>query len=222
MRWFMLPLSIGVHVALGLLALIVPLGADEPPVPPPFHAPYVTMKASPVPAAAAPATVNRHTRAVNVIAPSAIERELEIPAANAGPLPPGPPVQGGLPFGDLGAPGAFEPEALVVPPQPPPAGPARPAFVRAGQGVREPKKIVDVRPVYPEIAQRARVEGSVLLEAVINERGVVERVKVLRSIPLLDGAAVAAVQAWRYTPTTLNGVPVSVLMTITVNFTLHN
>ena len=54
----------------------------------------------------------------------------------------------------------------------------------------------------------------------INERGTIERVKVLKSRPLLDAAAIAAVKDWRYTPTLLNGVPVSVLMTITINFTL--
>jgi protein TonB len=57
---------------------------------------------------------------------------------------------------------------------------------------------------------------------VINERGLVERVKVLRSAPLLDAAAVEAVAQWRYTPTLLNGSPVSVLMTITLNFTLRD
>jgi protein TonB len=95
-------------------------------------------------------------------------------------------------------------------------------LLRVGGAVREPKKIEDVRPVYPSIAQAAKVEGMVILEAVINERGVVERVRVLRSVPLLDRAAVDAVQKWRYTPTLLNGSPVSVLMTITVHFTLND
>lgn len=61
-----------------------------------------------------------------------------------------------------------------------------------------------------------------ILEAVINERGTIERVKVLKSVPLLDAAAVAAVKDWRYTPTLLNGVPIAVLMTITMNFTLQD
>jgi protein TonB len=60
----------------------------------------------------------------------------------------------------------------------------------------------------------------VILEAVINERGVVERLRVLKSVPLLDAAAMDAVSRWRYTPTLLNGTPVAVLMTITINFTL--
>ena len=66
------------------------------------------------------------------------------------------------------------------------------------------------------------MQGTVILEAVINEDGAIERMKVLKSIPLLDAAAVAAVKEWRYTPTLLNGVPVSVLMTITVNFSLQD
>jgi periplasmic protein TonB len=109
-----------------------------------------------------------------------------------------------------------------VPPPAPPAPPPTVAPLRVGGAVREPKRITDVRPVYPAIAQAAKVEGLVILEAVINERGVVERVKVLRSVPLLDAAAVDAVQKWRYTPTLLNGTPVSVLMTITLRFTLHD
>ena len=71
-------------------------------------------------------------------------------------------------------------------------------------------------------ARSARIQGVVILEAVINERGTIERIKVLKSEPLLDAAAIAAVKDWRYTPTLLNGVPVSVLMTITINFTLQN
>jgi protein TonB len=90
-----------------------------------------------------------------------------------------------------------------------------------GGTVREPKKIVNVAPVYPQMALASRVEGIVILEAVINTDGRVERLRVLRSSPLLDEAAIAAVKQWRYTPTLLNGVPVPVLMTITVNFRFH-
>ena len=77
-----------------------------------------------------------------------------------------------------------------------------------------------MRPVYPPHARSARVEGSVILEAVIGPTGRVTDVKVLRSAPLLDEAAMEAVLQWEYTPTLLNGVPVPVVMTVTVNFTL--
>jgi protein TonB len=64
------------------------------------------------------------------------------------------------------------------------------------------------------------VQGIVILECRIDPRGEVVDVKVLRGVPLLDAAAVDAVRQWRYAPTLLNGVPVSVIMTVTVNFRL--
>ena len=79
---------------------------------------------------------------------------------------------------------------------------------------------MNVRPEYPPIAISARVSGSVLIEAIIGTDGQVRDAKVLRSIPLLDEAALKAVRQWRYTPTLLNGIPVSVIMTVTVTFTL--
>jgi periplasmic protein TonB len=88
--------------------------------------------------------------------------------------------------------------------------------------IREPRKVVDVAAVYPEIARAARVEGLVILEATIDERGLVTDARVLRSVPLLDAAALAALKQWRYTPTLLNGTPVRVLMTVTFRFSLGN
>jgi protein TonB len=70
------------------------------------------------------------------------------------------------------------------------------------------------------IARDSGVQGIVILEAVIAEDGSVESVKVLRSKPLLDEAAMEAVRQWRFTPTRLNGQPVAVVMTVTVSFTL--
>ena len=95
-------------------------------------------------------------------------------------------------------------------------------ILRVGLGIREPRRIAGAPPEYPTFARNSRVQGVVILEAVINERGAIERVKVLKSVPLLDAAAIAAVKEWRYTPTLLNGVPISVLMTITMNFTLQD
>ena len=92
--------------------------------------------------------------------------------------------------------------------------------VRVGGNIRPPTRIVDAKPVYPEIAQSARVQGVVICEAVIGPDGKVADVRILRSIPLLDQAAVDAVRQWEFTPTLLNGIPVPVIMTTTVNFTL--
>src|SRR5437868_4259489 len=105
--------------------------------------------------------------------------------------------------------------AFVAAPPPPPAP------VRVGGNIRPPTKTKDVKPTYPAIAQSARVQGVVIIEATIGPNGAVQEAKVLRSIPLLDQAALDAVRQWQFTPTLLNGVPVPVIMTVTVNFTLQ-
>ena len=96
---------------------------------------------------------------------------------------------------------------------------ARMAAVRPGGRIMPPKKIKDVPPVYPALAQSARVAGEVTIEATIGPDGKVIDAKVVRSIPMLDQAALDAVRQWEYLPTMLNGLPVSVLLTVTVNFT---
>jgi protein TonB len=102
-----------------------------------------------------------------------------------------------------------------APPPPPPPMP-----VRVGGSIRAPRKTRDVAPVYPQIAQQARVQGVVILEATIDREGRVSEARVLRSIPLLDQAALDAVRQWEYEPTLLNGVAVPVIVTVTANFTL--
>jgi protein TonB len=223
MRWSFWPVSITVHVALGIAVLIAPLLAEvQAPVPAPLHPLFAATKTVPIPpevVVSAP-TVRSRPAAPNVIAPLTLERERDEPVAPVGLLPPDLPPGSGL----------FDPSLLGVAtgtspviPLPPPAE-AKPTqtVYRPGQGIREPKRIAGSPPEYPKFARDARVQGVVILEAVINERGEVGRIKVLRSVPLLDNAAITAVQQWRYTPTLLNGVPVSVLMTITVNFMLQD
>ncbi|MDG2040577.1 MAG: energy transducer TonB, partial [Ilumatobacter sp.] len=105
------------------------------------------------------------------------------------------------------------------PPPPPPPPPAEP--VRVGGNISPPEKTRNVDPIYPPVAQSARVSGVVILEAVIGADGRVTDVKVLREVALLTDAAVAAVRQWEYTPTMLNGSPVPVIMTVTVNFQLR-
>ena len=105
------------------------------------------------------------------------------------------------------------------PPPPAPPGPA-PIRVGAGSGIPVPKKIKDVEPVYPPIAQSARVQGFVMLDITIASDGSVTDATVLRSIPLLDAAAIAAVRQWRFEPTLRNRVAISVKTTVLVNFAL--
>jgi protein TonB len=105
-------------------------------------------------------------------------------------------------------------------PPPPPPPPQQSGPVRVGGDVRPPTKLVHVSPTYPAIALASRVSGVVILEATIGEDGRVRELRVLRSYPLLDQAAIDAVRQWRYTPTLLNGRPVSVLMSVTVAFSI--
>jgi protein TonB len=105
---------------------------------------------------------------------------------------------------------------LGAPPIPNEAGEVEP--IRPGGRIQAPKKTRHVDPDYPELARTAGIEGVVILEAIIDPRGRVQNVKVLRSIPFLDEAAVAAVERWEYEPTLLNGIPVPVVVTVTVRF----
>jgi TonB family protein len=105
---------------------------------------------------------------------------------------------------------------VAPPPSPEPIAP-----VRLHPGMTAPAKVADAAPAYPAIARLARVEGVVILEAVLDVEGRVDSVRVLRSIAQLDQSAVDAVKRWRFTPALLNGQPVSVVMTVTVNFRLQ-
>jgi protein TonB len=120
----------------------------------------------------------------------------------------------------------FNPAVRSGPPAPPaprptpvPPDPQTPR--RAGGDIRIPARIYYVEPVYPTIARETRTEGMVILEATIDESGVVRNVRVLRSHALLDQAAIDAVSKWKYTPTKLNGVAIPILLTVTVNFALR-
>lgn len=91
---------------------------------------------------------------------------------------------------------------------------------RVGGDIKEPRKIRNVPPTYPEVALNARVEGYVILEALVGKDGRVQDVKVLKPHPLFEAAAIEAVRQWQYEPSTLNGVPIAVLMNVTVQFNL--
>jgi periplasmic protein TonB len=105
-----------------------------------------------------------------------------------------------------------------------PAGPALPTLpsmpLRAGRGAPIPSKLVDVKPTYPPLARHLRTQGTVVLDAGIDETGRVVDVRVLQSIALLDRAAIDAVRRWRYAPAVVNGRAVPVILTVTVAFVL--
>ena len=167
-------------------------------------------------------------------------RALTLQAAELPPPPPPPPptsqrssrgVMGGVAGGvSGGVPGGVPGGVVRDMPPPPPPPPPPPAFqalidqlqpIRVGGNIKAPWKTKDVKPVYPPIAQSARVQGVVIMEIIVDADGNVADARVLRSIPLLDEAGLEAVKQWRFTPTLLNGNPTAILMTVTVSFTLQ-
>ncbi len=103
-----------------------------------------------------------------------------------------------------------------------PVAPAGPRRIRVGGDVQATKLLARTNPVYPERAQREGVQGVVLIDAVILVDGTLGGVRTANAVanPDLAAAALDAVKQWRYQPTLLNGVPVEVITTITVNFRL--
>jgi protein TonB len=140
----------------------------------------------------------------------------QVVAYGVAPPPPPPPPPPVPPAPPSAVPLASPPPA--PPPPPPPPSPGQP--IRVGSGISPPVKTRHVDPLYPPLAQSARVQGVVIIEAVIGADGRVQEARILRSIPLLDQAALDAVRQWEFQPTLLNGAPVPIIMTMTVQFTL--
>ena len=212
-----------------LITLVSPIGPPPPPPPPPVELPAVAV----TPPKAVEAQVRPVTpEIVTLVAPTAIPREIAKIIEEPIAPPPGVigGVPGGIPGGTVGGvlggllatnviPAA--PPAIAPPPPPPPpppkaVAPAEP--VRVGGSVKEPRAIKMVPPVYPPLASKARVSGTVVLEATLTAEGKVEEIKVVSGHPLLVDAAINCVKQWIYEPTYLNGVPVPVILTARVHF----
>jgi protein TonB len=195
----------GVHTPLPAMML----ASTELPSPPP--------EVTPPPPTEAPTPI-ANPDAAPVEAPDAVLPEVDRP-----PVSTVPPVPGGLPgAGSASAfTGLLSDRSLGTGLQQPPPPPVPPAPRRVGGEIEEPARIVYKAPVYPQIAVSARVEGTVILEATIDAQGLVKNVTVLKSVPLLDRAAIEAVQQWRYTPTRLNGQAIPIIMTVTVTFSVR-
>jgi protein TonB len=207
-RSITLPLSIALHTA-GAIALVVraflvePLSVAPPPPPPPARAaaaPRVEPKPRP----------QQQAFVAPVEVPTEITPEdaIDLGGVDAGSADG---VEGGVPGGVVGGivGGLPDAPAPVVP-------------VRVGGDVREPKRISAVQPVYPELAVRARLQGTVVVEATLNERGRVVNVSLVQGSPMLTESALEAVSKWVYSPTLVNGVPTPVIMTVKVHFRLNN
>ena len=248
-RWWMFPLSLFLHaLAIGIIVgasywmveavqappIPVTLYSAPPPPPPPPPA-AAKRKAAPekpkpveqkkieVPKEVQPTEIPEETPIEETnLEPSVDETATEdsgvegeeggVPGGVEGGVVGG--VEGGVPGGVIGGvPGG------VVGGTPSGVGDEVPMRITAE--VKQPKLVKKVEPPYPEIARRSRLEGVVVLEAVITKTGAVEEVKILRPLhPVLDQAALNAVKQWKYEPAVLNGRPVKVYFTVTVTFRL--
>jgi protein TonB len=231
MRKYTLLISIAVHAVALATLIVAPLLAAvslpgvrtsvtwvpaTPTPPPPAFGDHRPARASRPPQTAEAVVPHAPTQAPPAIAPEAPSSVPNLPIGLERPGAPGPGVLDGVIGGDPTV------ADWIAPPPPPPA-PTReapPPLVRVGSGVRAPAKLHHVAPIYPPVALAAGRQGTVELEAVIGEDGRVRDVRVVRSVALLDQAAVAAVRQWRFTPTLLNGQPVPILLTVSVGFHL--
>ena len=207
--------SIVAHTVIIAAAVIVPVVATDslvlprsairafitqPPLPPSPRPPRGDTKAPP------PVT----TSLVPLVAPPAIIPESPIQLTTK-------PIVG---FESIGV--VLGDDYSAAPPAPAAAPVQDPAPLRPGGDVKRPLKVRDAAPAYPTLARAAHVEGIVIIEATIGPDGKVQDARVLRSAnPLLNAAALDAVRQWEYTPTLLNGVPVAIVMTVTVDFRLR-
>lgn len=212
-----LSLSIVLHAGAltFLLALQLTSSIRALDIAPPLRA-FVAPPASvpePPPARVAARSATAAVATAPVVEPETISAE---PPFVVRPAAPGVPT--GLAMGPPGDVGSLLSAGAALTPMnaPPPA----PDPKRVGGEIRAPARLVYVPPEYPSLARTARVEGEVVLEATIDEAGVVRDVKVLHSIPFLDRAAIDAVSRWRYSPTLLNGQAVAVILQVRVRFTL--
>lgn len=89
-----------------------------------------------------------------------------------------------------------------------------------GGVVKAPVKIVDVRPIYPELAKQTKAHGMVEIDLVVGPNGDVEQARVTKSVPLLDRAALDAVRKWKYAPTIVNGIAVPVKISVGLSFAM--
>jgi periplasmic protein TonB len=214
-QWYTLPLSFVVHTSVLAALVVVPVIATDVLPTPRSLLEFVVMPAVPSLPTAPPQRVAKvavavpHT--VPLVAPESIGVE-------SGLVPEHDTIPAGGLEGVLEGIGVFE-----MAPEPPPAMAPAPADpVRLGGDIKPPVRIEYQMPDYPPIARANRVQGVVIIEAIIGVDGRVQDARILRSIPLLDQAALEAVRAWEYTPTLLNGRPTPVIMTVTVRFTLNN
>ena len=226
----LLPVSLVLHAAFAAAIVVVPLLLEEEPPqtvaamraffvappssalpPPPPPPPPMARALAPRPEASQP-RLQTASFTAPVDTPPQVTAEEPLDTGMAGGVPGG--VQGGsvegVPGGVVGGVVGGLPDAKTETKQ----------AVRVGGLIKEPKRLKHVDPVYSEMARKARVQGMVILEFTIDPTGHVGDVRVLRGLPMVDEAAVEAVRQWVYAPTLLDGVPIPVVMAVTLHFGL--
>ncbi len=197
------------------------LAAPPPPPAPPPPAAGPAIKAAKIPRRV-------FSAGGKLLAPMVIPRE--IATLHEEPLPPeagldgvvgG--VPGGVPGGQLGGViggiigGMPSTMSKAIAPQQ--AAPKKP--IRVGGRIKPPRQIAKTAPAYPVLARQARVQGEVVLDAVIDTEGKVINVSVVSGHPLLIEAAINCVRQWKYEPTYLNEEPIAVQLIVKVSFELR-
>jgi periplasmic protein TonB len=195
---------------------VVPLIAPPPPPPP-----------APPAAAMAPRLVRRPRAELTyklhrLTAPTAIPKKVSLGDATAPPPDVGG-IVGGVPGGIVGGEiggvvgGVLGGTGLSAP-TPAPAQRPTPKVVRVGSNLKAPRQTYSVNPEYPPLAVQARIRGTVVVEAIIDEHGNVVQARAISGHPLLIAPALKAVLQWKYEPTSLNGHPISVELQVSVAF----
>ena len=192
--------------ALAIIAVmsLVVASRELPPVPDMFA--FV----ADMPAVAPPPPPPPNAFAAPTEAPLEIQPEPVGAAIAEGGVPGG--VEGGIVSGIVGS----VPAVVEGPPPPPPPLPQGP--VRIGGQLSAPALVKRVEPIYPPIAQAAAIDGIVILDAIVDEHGRIQSLKVLRGHALLAKAAIAAVEQWEYEPLKLNGTPTPFELTVSLWF----
>jgi|HubBroStandDraft_6_1064221.scaffolds.fasta_scaffold264878_1 protein TonB len=190
-----------------MATLLIAPPPPPPPPPPPAEAPKIVKP------------VARLIQQGKLMQPRAIPKQVEV--FKEAELPPEAPVAGGVLGGlDNGLLGGLGSGPAVAAPPPPPPAPKQTQRIKLGGQVVAAKLVAQPQPVYPPLARQARIQGNVVLHAIIDKDGRVGELQVISGHPLLVQSALEAVKNWRYQPTQLNGDPVEVDTTITVSFVL--
>lgn len=221
--------SIGTHVLVMALAAALPSRVELIPVPEVdsrlvmpatlvlssiAHVPVQTIaftgRAPQAPAATAPPAAGV-SAAAPVEEPASIEAETGTVGGADG-------VEGGVPGGVVG--GLDDGIGQTASSGGGSAGTLR-GPLRINGTIGPPRKIKDVKPLYPQIAVLQQARGTVVIEITIGTDGKVQDARIVHSVPQLDEAALEAVRQWEYEPTRVNGVLVALAMTVIVNFTIQ-